>query len=507
MKPACANWRRRPASLRRPEHKLTMSPAPSPIPSVADVGPLPARIRMAHGLGSITMGIKEAGLTTFFMIYYNQVLGFDPRLVSLVLIGAMLVDALVDPLIGRLSDATRTPIGRRLPWLYGAALPMAIAWALLWMSPDVALHSTLGLIVNVIAVRILVSMCEIPSISLVAELTRDYDERTALVRYRFLFGWLGGLAATALAYGYFLKSDDPTRNGLLDPSGYEAFGLFGAVLILVSTLASAAGQHRRIVTMPPLPARPSHGASMFGDILLAFRNRSFVALASGTLFIIAGYATTISALNYMMLYVWRVDDAQLAWYPLGLGIAVFGAFAAIGVAHRRFGKRDTAVMAALAGGAIAFLPYALRNLGVWPDLGGGPSVALLLSLTTTALFAQIMATMSAASMVAEIVEAHEHEHGTRIEGVFFAGYLMVQKFGGAVGIFIVGQMVAFAGLGERVRPEDFPADTATTMAWLFAGLMLVIGLGAAIGIRRYDIDRAGHEARLVALGGGSGGKG
>ena len=113
-------------------------------------------------------------------------LGFDPRVVSLVLIGAMLVDAIVDPMIGRLSDATRTRLGRRLPWLYGAALPMAIVWTLLWVSPDIAKHSTLGLFLNVVAVRILVSACEIPSISLVAELTRDYDERTALMRLSLL---------------------------------------------------------------------------------------------------------------------------------------------------------------------------------------------------------------------------------------------------------------------------------------------------------------------------------
>src|SRR3546814_19606143 len=112
---------------------------------------LPTRIKAAHGLGSVTLGIKESGLTTFFMIYYNQVLGFDPRVVSLILIGAMFVDAMVDPLIGRLSDATRTRLGRRLPWLYGAALPMAVAWTLLWMSTDIAAHSTLGLFLNVVA--------------------------------------------------------------------------------------------------------------------------------------------------------------------------------------------------------------------------------------------------------------------------------------------------------------------------------------------------------------------
>lgn len=463
--------------------------------------PLPMRIKLAHGLGSVTLGIKEAGLTTFFMLYYNQVLGFDPRTVSLVLIGAMVIDALVDPLIGRLSDATRTRFGRRLPWLYGAAVPMAIAWALLWVSPDIAQHSTLGLIVNVVAVRILVSACEIPSVSLVAELTRDYDERTTLMRFRFLFGWLGGLTATALAYGYFLTSDEPGQSGLLEAAGYTEFGLFGAAMILVTTLGSALGQHRRILSLPP-PAAAGHGNSMFADIALAFRNPAFVALVSGALFIVTGYATAIASINYMMLYVWQLGDAQFAWYPLGLAIAVFGAFAAVGRAHRRFGKRDTAIAAALFSGVLAFVPYAARNLGFWPELGGTLSVSLLLGFMTLSLFGQIVANISAASMVAEIVEAHEVDHGTRIEGVFFAGYLMTQKFGQALGIFLVGQLVAFAGLGERMRPEDLPADTATQMGWIYAGLMVLIGVLAALGLRRYTIDRASHEARLALLGGG-----
>ncbi|PKP96478.1 MAG: sugar transporter [Alphaproteobacteria bacterium HGW-Alphaproteobacteria-13] len=459
---------------------------------------LPFRIKLSHGFGAATMGVKEAGLTTFFMIYYNQVLGFDPRLVSLVLIGAMLIDALVDPLIGRLSDATRTRIGRRLPWLYGAALPMAIAWALLWASPDVIARSTPGLVLSVVAVRILVSACEIPSVSLVAELTRDYDERTTLMRYRFLFGWLGGLSATALAYGYFLKSDDPAKIGLLDPAGYAAFGLFGAALIFVSTLGSAAGQHRRILSLPPPPAR-AHGPSMLAEIALAFRNPAFVALASGALFVVTGYATMIASTNYVMLYVWRLTDAQLAWYPASLAVAVFGAFAAVGRAHRRLGKRDTAVAAALFTGAVAFLPYAARNLGWWPELGGWPSMALLFAFLTISLFGLVIAHISCSSMVAEIVEAHEIDHGTRIEGVFFAGYLMIVKFGQALGIFIVGQLVAFAGLGERIRPEDWPAGTAAMMAWIFAVLMILILIMAAVGLRRYTIDRASHEARLAAL--------
>src|SRR3546814_6907071 len=102
-------------------------------------------------------------------------------------------------------------------------------------------------------------------------------------------------------------------------------------------------------------------------------------------------------------------------------------------------------------------------------------------------------------MVAEIVEAHEVDHGTRIEGVFFSGYLMTQKFGQALGIFLVGQLVAYVGLTDRMRPEDWPEDTARTLAWIFAGLMILIGIMATAGLRRYAIDRASHEARLAAL--------
>ncbi len=104
---------------------------------------------------------------------------------------------------------------------------------------------------------------------------------------------------------------------------------------------------------------------------------------------------------------------------------------------------------------------------------------LLLSLMTGALLGQISASISTASMVAEIVEDHETRHGTRIEGVFFAGYLMVQKLGHALGIFLVGQLVAFAGLRDRMRPEELAPGTAASMAWVFALMMVVLAIARA----------------------------
>ena len=75
----------------------------------------------------------------------------------------------------------------------------------------------LGLLALAVVVRLLLSACEVPSTSLVPELTRDYDERTTLFRYRFLSGWTGGLIMLFLAYQVFLA------DSLLEPEGYAIY--------------------------------------------------------------------------------------------------------------------------------------------------------------------------------------------------------------------------------------------------------------------------------------------
>lgn len=459
---------------------------------------LPLRLKAGHGLGAVAMGIKETGLTTFFMLYYNQVLGFDPRLISLILIIAMFVDAIVDPSIGRLSDRTKSRWGRRLPWLYWAALPMAASWTALWLTREPSTVSAILLLMNVIAVRLMVSACEIPSVALVAELTSDYDERTGLTRFRFLFGWLGGLAATAMAYGVFLVSPDGQSNGLFYAEGYWKFGLFGAALILISTLGSALAQHRTIVALPPPPPHDDHH-SMWQDLRKAFRNKSFRALSIGAIFILGSQATTVAGINYMMLYVWQLTNQQIALYPIGLAVSVLAAFLLIAPLHRRFGKRETAIWGALSSAALTFIIYGARNLGYWPELGSNFAAVFLLICITTALLLQILCHISASSMVAEIVEDHEVSHGERREGLFYSGYLMIQKFGQAFGIFIVGQMVALSGLEQKVRPEDLPPQIGDNLGWAYAGLVVAMAIGATIAFRAYSIDRAGHEARLATL--------
>ena len=149
-------------------------------------GPVPLRIKLIQGVGAMAFGVKDSGFSFFLLIFYNQVLGMDAGLVGLALALALLVDAVADPFIGYFSDRTYTKWGRRLPWLYLAPWPLAIMWIVLWSPPGGEAPSFLGLLGIAIGVRLLLSACEVPQVSLVPEITNDYDERTTLFRYRYL---------------------------------------------------------------------------------------------------------------------------------------------------------------------------------------------------------------------------------------------------------------------------------------------------------------------------------
>lgn len=456
---------------------------------------LPMRVKLIAGFGSVAFGVKDNGFSFFLLIFYNQVLGMDAALVSLALLIALLVDALVDPLLGNLSDRTYTRWGRRLPWLYAAPVPLAVLWVLLWSPPGGAAPSFAGLVAIAVAVRILLSACEVPSIALVPELTADYDERTTLFRYRFLSGWIGGLGMMVLAYTVFM----PGAEGMLAIEGYQAFGIFGAVLMAVSVIGSAAGLHPLVARLPETKPAPFTFRHAFAEIAEAFSERAFLIFAAGGLAAYVAQGMTFSISNYLNLFVWQLTRAQLVAYPLMLFASVVLMFVIVGPMHRRWGKAASAALSAVGAAVIGIVPYGLLLAGLWPQPGTLASTAGFYAFLVFANALGVVSLVSATSMMAEIVEAFEERTGRRAEGSFFSGGWLVQKCATGAGIFVTGQIIAFAGLAPNAAPGSVPPEVLTRLIVCFGVAGVGMALVSAFFLARFPISRAEHEARLERL--------
>lgn len=460
---------------------------------------LPLRLKVAHGFGSIAYGVKDNGFSTFLLLYYNQVLGMDAKLVSLALMLALILDAFIDPVIGHLSDRTYTRWGRRLPWLYLAPIPLAFSWMLLWSPPGGDAPSFAYLVLVAMLVRTLVSACEVPSVALVPELTRDYDERSGLMRWRYLFGWAGGLGVMMLAYTVLLAPTDRYPDGILNPDGYTAYALVGAVLMACAVLLSALGQHRWAARWPDRRPPPLSIATAFDEIREALSHPAFLVLLAAGAIAFTSQGITFSISNYLYLYVWQMSGRDLQGYPLILFGSVIVCFLLVPVAHRRFGKKWTAVWSSSIGMVFWVAPFVLRAAGWWPTEGSSASTAGLFTLFFLSNVFSVMTMISGSSMIADIVEASEEQTGRRTEGVFFAGNFFMQKCATGLGIGLTGLLVDWAGMPEKAVPGQVDPAVIDRLSLTYCLIVAVAALSASWIFRRFPIDRADHEARVAAL--------
>ena len=162
-------------------------------------------MRWLYGIGAAAYGLKDNGFSYFLLFYYNQVLGLPGSYAGLAILIAMLFDAISDPLVGVWSDNTHSAWGRRHPFMYASAFPVAAAYLAIWNPPELSEIALFAyLTISCILVRFFITLYEIPSSAIVAELTHDYDERTRLLSYRYMMGWVGGLTMAMLNWGVFM---------------------------------------------------------------------------------------------------------------------------------------------------------------------------------------------------------------------------------------------------------------------------------------------------------------
>ncbi len=459
------------------------------------------------GFGGIALGVIGNAVTYFLLIYYNQVLAIPAHYVSLALGIALVFDAVSDPLIGMLSDRTRTRWGRRHPYLYLSAVPLALLYFLLWNPPDWALASNgwafAYLTVLLVVFRTVFTCVDIPSNAMVPELTPDYDMRTRMMSARVSMAWAGGIAFTVLMYGYFLQPSDAYPDGILNPEGYRAASWIGAILVVASVLISALGMHRYVPLLSE--AREARALTLreaLATVRGVFASDSFRALMLYALAYRSTDGFFAALVAYMWTYFWLIDTTQIAILS---AVNFLGALVAMAVAPRfarNHDKRTIVIWTNLGFLLTGCIPIVLRLAGLIPD------EAVFPVLTAIAVFdiTLIVVTLSLMnSMIADIVEDVQKTDGLRHEGAVVSAQTFVNKLSTAAGVWSAGLLISLVGFPAGVAVSQVPSEKVSLLASSYLGVLFLSIALCVLLLLRYKLGRQAHLENLRMIRDAAGG--
>ncbi len=459
------------------------------------------RTKALYGSGSIAEGTKNFAFNIFLLFYYNNVLGLSGSLSGLAIFIALCVDAVTDPLVGSISDGYRSRWGRRHPFMFVSALPMAVCFWLLFSPPQLSDTGLfLWLCCFAIGVRASMTLYSIPSNSMVAEMTTHYDERTSLVSWRYLMGWLGGISTTLVAYLYFFAPADGFEDGRLNPAAYIGFGTFCAFVIFTAIILCTLGTRDVIPTLhQPTTTEPPSLARFMREFRETFSNRSYrmVVFATMSASIAGGFNDVVGL--YVNTYFWEFTTAELSLFPFPIAISIVIAFLGTRRLTERFDKRP-AVLALTTFAVIAGpLPIFVRLLGYMPANGDPLLLPLILLHASIVVTPLVAIGIIASSMVADSADEGELLTGHRREGMYSSAIAFSLKAASGIGTLAAGIALDLIAFPRGAVSGQVPPDKVVNLGLAVGpGLMVFYALTLFFA-SKYQLTRARHTEILALL--------
>ena len=463
--------------------------------------PLPLSTKVAYGFGAVAYGVKDNAFSVFLLFFYSRVVGMPAEQVGLAIMLVLIIDAISDPLVGHISDNLHSRWGRRHPFMYFSALPVSVSFFFLWNPPVLSADAMFFyLLAMAVLVRTLITLFEVPSTSLIAELTPDYDERTKVIGYRGFFGYLGGIGLTIVAYVFFFPQTPEYSVGLMNPEGYTKYALVGSTMMFIAIIVSSIGTHNRIPTFKsPTPKRPFNARQTTTELKQTLSNPSFLVVMGATLFASTASGLGLSSANFLFTLFWEFTSEQIGLLNMFLIISVFIAVIIAPRLSRRIGKKKAVIFFWFTAASLAPMPYLLRVFGWFPDNGSPALLPSVLAIYTVDMALFISANITISSMFADVVEDSEKTTGRRSEGIFFASRKFLEKSVSGLGIFMASSVLVMVGISETATPGSL--DQATLSRWIFiyAPTYVFLYMLAVTLVFRYQIDREVHEKNLRQL--------
>lgn len=466
-------------------------------------GNLSAKTRYSYAAGAVANGVKNVAFSAYLMFFYNQVVGVSAAVVSAALAATLIVDAIVDPFLGRWTDVARSRWGRRHPFIYAALLPTPFFFLLVWLPPAGLTTGQIGIWVFLTAVftRVSISAFEISTQAMTAELTSDYRERTRLFSLRYWFLYIGQYGYSAAALLIFFSPTPEYPRGQLNPDSYLGFALMGSAMIFISILVCGVGTHDRI---PYLRQREAgrEGVSFarhFREMASAFRNRAFLSIFGFGVFKFTAIGLYAASALYFNTYLFKLTAAQIALLTIDSVVAATIAAPLAPIMSHWLGKRNSSLIFAVFGVALGLSPLALSHTGMFY----GPGDALLLPalFVIGAIYGAMVAVslINTSSMLADVVEDSAIATGRHEAGTFFAAASFMQQCSTALGLVVNGMILTWAAFPKKAGAGQVTDAVMDALVIHYLPVSYGLWLVGCAFLFFYPITRSRHEQNLEIL--------
>lgn len=421
---------------------MSTATAPAPVPPLTPAGPraLTRRSYLAYAAGDAANNLSFTMAGMFLILYYTNVVGVEGAVIGTMFLVVRLVDALTDLAVGRAVDAKKAGrLGKFKPFILWFSLPLLLSSMAIYSArtffPDISgTAAIVYMYVTYLAMgSVFYTLVNIAYGSMAPALTQDPVERGRLATFR---GYGAALAVLALAFVIApqirANLEDPMalqQSLFLTTAGFVVVGMALYLFLVANTKEQV--------------ARPATPVSLRDSLRTLTTNAPLLWLSLGAVLFLTGLTAFSTLGSYVAIYV-QADAQYIAWNTLAQTVALFVVGPLIPTVVRTIGKRAGYILF----GSVSLVGAGLLAFG---PLEQAPVVGLVAFFFVGVALSGINTLMWA--LEADTVEYGEWKTGNRTEGTTYAVFSFTRKMGQALGGFVGGFALTFAGFSAARAAE------------------------------------------------------
>ncbi len=428
------------------------------------------------GVPGLGAGYMYLMMSLYVMKFATDVLLIAPAIMGLIFSASRIWDAVSDPIVGYLSDRTRLRYGRRRSWILGSTLPIGAAFIMVFAPPENLTGAGLAIWMGVAVIGFYSAMTVffVPHLSLGAELSSSYHERSRLFGVRHGFYTFGSILS--LITFYLLISAEQEGRDVVRDVAYDLALLASGVMVLLI-----------LVSVGQLKEKPEYQGRVNANPFHAFRD--VWRNPHARLLIIVTFIENVgsAAIGALTLYVTQYVIGAPLWAPVIILCYMVPSSLSVPLwlpLSRRFGKVRLWLFSMLLTG------FSFGSMFLLPWLG---DVSVKIAyICVAAFFAGLAAgcggTLSP-SIQGDVIDYDEMVTGERKEGSYFAAWNFVYKGATGVMLLLTGFVLQLSGFVPNQEQTMTVQVAMVTLYGLFPLICYSIG---AFLFRRFSLDETEH---------------